>query len=382
MSRSPMAATLLAVTLAACGAPDAASDSEPAEVAVRTATIELEIGDVEGDGPETFGRIGGLALLPDGGILVLDNSAEEARVFDRDGRFRYRFGRAGGGPGEFSGACCPGLDPKGRLWVRDGGNARYDVFAPGDTAAPYLFSVRMGHGDTNFWAPTTFDARGRLIDIGHRPAGDGLDLVRLHTDTAGTIGDSLRIPATPADSIGLRTVTLAGGAIRRFLYPPYGPRELIAHGPGGTWARALSSAYRVAWYRPDGSLLRVIVEEGRTGPPLSAAEREATQKRLDDDAQRFDLGASDRFSVPDRKQPLSSLAFDTEGRLWVLLSGADGADRVAEVRDSTGTFLFTARWPGDVAPTFTGVPSDSVALGVRTDSLGVESVVRLRWTRS
>lgn len=313
---------------------------------------------------------------------MLDGKADEARVFDRDGTFRFAFGRSGEGPGEFAGACCTGLDDEGRVWVRDGGNARYDVFALDDTAARYCFSVRMGHADINFWAPITFDASGRLIDIGHRPGDDGLDLVRLHTDTAGVIGDSVRIPATPTDSIGVRVVTGAGGAMRRFLYPPFGPRELIAHGPGGTYAKAVSSAYRIAWYRPDGSLLRVIEEAGRTGPLLSARERDATRERLDEEAKRFALGASDRFSVPDRKQPLSSLAFDTDGRLWVLLSHAAGAEHVAEVRDTTGALVFTARWPADVDPTLTGVLTDSVALAVRRDSLGVESVVRMRWTRS
>ena len=240
----------------------------------------------------------------------------------------------------------------------------------------------MGHGDVNFWAPITFDSRGRLIDIGHRSDGSGLALVRLHTDSAGVIGDSIRIPATPTDSIGVRIVTGAGGAIRRFLYPPYGPRELIAHGPGGTYAKAVSSAYRIAWYRPDGSLLRVIEEPGRTGPAISPAERQATQERLDEEARRFDLGASDHFSVPDRKQPLIGLAFDAEGRLWVLLTPAAGAERTAEVRDSTGALIFTAHWPGDIDPTFNAVLTDSVALAVRRDSLGVESVVRMRWKGS
>jgi hypothetical protein len=373
-------ALILSSPLAACGT---SADVAPAAPR-RTATIDLEIGEVDGAGPATFGRISGLALLPDGRLLVLDGNADEARVFDGEGRFRFAFGRSGEGPGEFGGACCVGVDDEGRIWVRDGGNARYDVFALDDTAAQYRFSVRMGHADVNFWAPITFDRRGRLIDIGHRPDGNGLALVRLHTDTAGTVGDSVRIPAIPPESTGVRVITRSSpaGNAMRYLYPPFGPRELIAHGPGGTYAKAVSSNYRIAWFRADGSQLRVIEQEGRTGPPLSVAERERAQESIDADAERFDLSATERFSVPDRKQPLSGLAFDTEGRLWVLLTPAAGAERMAEVRDTTGALVFTAHWPADVDPTFTGVLTDSAALAVRRDSLDVESVVRLRWTGS
>jgi len=82
------------------------------------------------------------------------------------------------------------------------------------------------------------------------------------------------------------------------------------------------------------------------------------------------------------RQPLAGLAFDTDGRLWLLPSVADGAERTAEVRDSTGAVVFIAQWPGDIDPTFSGVLTDSIALAVRRDSLGVESIARLRWTGS
>ena len=166
----PRLTALAGAAWLACGAPADA----PQAVPHRTGVVELEIGELDGAGPGTFARIAGLAPLAGGRLLVLDGDADEARVFSQDGQFEFAFGRQGAGPGEFSDACCVGLDSRGRVWIRDGGNARYDVFIVGDTSAEYRFSVRMGHGDVNFWAPITFDDRGRIIDIGHRPDGDGL----------------------------------------------------------------------------------------------------------------------------------------------------------------------------------------------------------------
>jgi hypothetical protein len=63
--------------------------------------------------------------------------------------------------------------------------------------------------------------------------------------------------------------------------------------------------------------------------------------------------------MPEKKQPLSALAFGADGRFRVSLSPADGAEQVAEVRDTTGELVFTAHRPGDVDPGFTGVLTDS-----------------------
>ena len=55
------------------------------------------------DGPEhlTFGNVGSIAPMPDGGILVLDDMNHVVRQFDRSGAFLGEFGRRGDGPLEF-----------------------------------------------------------------------------------------------------------------------------------------------------------------------------------------------------------------------------------------------------------------------------------------
>lgn len=61
----------------------------------------MVIGAAEGDGADVFGAISGVARLSDGAVAVLDRQAAEVRVFRPDGSLRTRFGRNGGGPGEF-----------------------------------------------------------------------------------------------------------------------------------------------------------------------------------------------------------------------------------------------------------------------------------------
>ena len=61
----------------------------------------VRIGALEGDGPNVFGRIGGVARLSDGRIVVADAEAHEIRFFAPDGSFLSRTGRRGGGPGEY-----------------------------------------------------------------------------------------------------------------------------------------------------------------------------------------------------------------------------------------------------------------------------------------
>lgn len=339
-------------------------------------TPDLEIGRLDGDDAFLFARIAGLAQDARGRIYVAETQASEVRVFAPDGSFLFAIGRQGAGPGEFDGLCCLAVDDEDRLWVRDGGNNRFTVFAVGDSAARVLHSFPMATSSGNFWAATHFTEDGRLVQVGHRPAADLPEQVLLHTDSAGGVGDSLRIPSTPADSLGMRTIPYGDGGLR-FLYPPYGALERIAHGPGGTWAKAVSSSYRVAWYAPDGALLRVIEKPDAVGPALTEAERTRAEERVIREAERFNLPASERSRVPDRKQPLASLFFDEAGRLWVQRSTRAGEANRADVYDAGGALAFTAEWPADVELDLPGRIGEDVALGVAVDSLGVQRVVRM-----
>ena len=97
-------------------------------------TEELAIGSDTLSDEYRFGRIGDLAVTPNGNIAVIDQLASVVRVFDARGRFIRSVGRPGKGPGELS-INSNGIYalPGDSLLVLDPGERRMTVFAPDGT---------------------------------------------------------------------------------------------------------------------------------------------------------------------------------------------------------------------------------------------------------
>lgn len=383
-TRPTAAPVSLLVLLAACGmgANDASGGAAAGlDAPARAGVVAFEIGVADGEAAYVFGLISGVALDSEGRIYVADWQADEVRVFSPDGRFLYAIGRTGSGPGELRGPCCLAFDDAGRLWVRDGGNARYDTYQVGSDGARYVGQIRMAHSDVNYGAPTTFDRAGHLIDVGHRMdrAAGQLKLYRLHLDSAGSVVREEAIETPSPEELGAHIVDRAsdGGVSRFFVWPPYGPMHLVAHSPDGSWATALSTRYEVQWHGPAGGPARVIRREDVAGPRISAAERSAAEERLAEQLNALGVapGAVD-FGVPERKPPLRGLFFDRLGRLWVQRSVAEGEANEADVYATDGTLAAHVRWPAGVRLT-AGFVLEDRAFGLTSDELGAPKVVRL-----
>ncbi|MDQ7041815.1 MAG: 6-bladed beta-propeller [Rhodothermus sp.] len=84
---------------------------------------------LEGAPEHLFGRVIDAAFDPQGRIAVLDRANGEVRFFDPAGRFLFKVGRAGEGPGEFDRPERLAFDGQGRLYVLDGGR-RIQRFRP------------------------------------------------------------------------------------------------------------------------------------------------------------------------------------------------------------------------------------------------------------
>ena len=182
---------------AACAGGDAPAPD--ADVPTFEGVVELEIGELEGEDAYLFSRIASVAADSRGRILVADRGVSEVRVFDPDGLFLFRFGGEGDGPEEFRNPCCLGFSPEGHLWVRQ--EARYTAFELGDAAATYLRVQRRLFGGQGGAAPVTFDAEGRLVDIGSLPnPGDAFAYGRVHVNADGS-----------ADTVELREPGSRGG---------------------------------------------------------------------------------------------------------------------------------------------------------------------------
>jgi hypothetical protein len=376
----PSAATTMVLVLAvavACGEkPKSASFGVPTTAAV----VDLQIGDLIGDGPESFGFVGGVLADPEGRILVADYQASEVRVFDSLGVFQFAFGREGSGPEEFRGPCCLAFGPEGRLWVRDGGNHRYSAFAFGLNGADAASTLEMVHSDVNFMAPLTFTEEGQLIDVGHRTASSGgPSLVRFELSASGQALDSTTVPSPDPKEIGQFSVTREGaaGQSRYFFYQPFSPRHLVAHGPSGRWASGIGSSYSLRLQV--GSAIHTI--EGETVPVLlSDGERERAGQRIAADAARAGRRPGQLpYGVPAAKPPIRAAFFDSAGRLWVEKNVIDGSPRVADLWDEDGALVKRVEWPADISlepPAWVG---EDWGLGIRRDTLGVQYIARVRF---
>ncbi|WP_419936421.1 hypothetical protein [Candidatus Palauibacter sp.] len=133
-----------------------------------TLVEELRVGSVDGDGPDVFGELRGLVVLPDGGFAVLDSQAQEVRVFAADGSHRATYGGDGEGPGELRDAHGLMLDPQGRLWVTDPANDRMSVFDPD---AGFLDSFRYHFSFYAYIWMGTMTADGRIVRPTLQPPG-------------------------------------------------------------------------------------------------------------------------------------------------------------------------------------------------------------------
>ena len=339
---------------------------------------DLTIGSLEGE-HDQLGAISGITTDRTGRIFIADADNNTVAVFDSGGRYLFNIGREGSGPGELKGPCCLAVDQSGSLWVHDAFNSRYNRYAVDPDGARLLESRRTTSTGAALWSRLTFDREGRLIDAVNRPFPDrGKQVVRFHFDSTGASSQVDTIQAPPNDSLGVFQFAVGKDAIG-FINQPYGPRFLVAHAPGGGWARALSSRYLVSWVVPGDSVKVTNIRRDLIGPALSARERQEADSTFRAQMQEMGLdGSKVPFGVPGSKTPVQALMFDEQGRLWVQLNVGDGENNRADVWDPTGRRVANAEWPAAV-DLRVGYIDDRTAYGVQQDSTGVPQVVRVRF---
>lgn len=138
-----------------------------------------------------------VALSGDSLLLVVDVQAHAVFVYDLNGRFKFKFGTRGTGPGEFNFPTHISADHSGHWFVTDSLNSRIQVFdangkfqaqigsagdAPGHFARPKgVAADSLGHiyvADALFDNIQVFDLSGRLLldwgRNGNKPGEFGL----------------------------------------------------------------------------------------------------------------------------------------------------------------------------------------------------------------
>lgn len=358
-----------------------------------TLVPEVSIGKLEGDAHYLFGSVGGVVVGTDGTIYVLDYQADEVRAFDPAGTWLRTFGRKGGGPGELGQPNGLAILPDGRILVRDDGNQRIQVYgADGSSPAewPYHSGFFVGGG---LWSDQAGNAYLEVrTDHGQSMSDWRLGLVRFGPD--GTVRDTLPVPRSGFGAAYVEAHSADGGATVRFGLP-FAPAESWAFAPGGYFVHGVSTDYGIDVVRPDAAPLRV--EKAYEPVVVQPGEKEAAKERT---VRGIRASIPDwkwsGAAIPDHKPPFRSIMVGRNDRLWVMVPQpgqeepnpdydpkreGSPATRWAEpvgldVFRPDGTYLGRVNAPTGFSlyprPFFRG---DTV-WAVTRDSLGVQRVVR------
>ena len=296
-----MKSVVFRVTIAAVFflAATACSEGEDADVALPEVptyegTIDLEIGELDGDDSYLFSYIQDVAADERGRVIVADRQSLEIRVFGPEGDFAFQFGGPGEGPGEFEDLCCMEFAPDGEPWVRE--DARYSAFVLHADGAEHQRVVRTPHlGHIGLRGPFSFDMAGDLVSVGPVPRDGGPSLDARFRVGADGVVDTVVMADAERQSTSQATVPfareVAGGIMARgiaYLHQPFGPQWEHAHTNGGTWAEMITSDYSINLHHPDGTV-SVIEGPMLEGPPLTEDNRAWAQNRIDSERDRADI---------------------------------------------------------------------------------------------
>jgi len=290
----------------------------------------------------------------------VDGFDRELRVFGPDGALLRRFGRRGGGPGEFESVAGMAVGRDGTAWIVDGASVRYTVIRGDEVrthrraSALYRLPWLGGLGPD-----------GYFHDAVVFPGGPGEVLLRI--DREGAVTDTFAVPA-PLLAVPRR------GAMS---FPiPYAPRVLRAFDPGGFVWIAVTHAYRAVKVSLRGDTV-LVVERGHRPPALTGVERDSIRRYV---RALEPLGVAVREEMLPRTGPLLRwLSVDDRANLWVGRAGTEGRP-VADVFDAAGRHVAEVAVPFERVLLRPVVRGDEV-YAVVAGEYGVPVVVRARVIR-
>jgi hypothetical protein len=335
----------------------------------------LRVGVVEGDEVYQFSQITGVVRLADGGVAVADMGSSQVRFFGPDGRHLATVGRAGGGPGEFTGLSALGRAGPERLWAYDFAlrrvtwmNDKGEVTGITTLAPePAMLNPVGAFPDGSFLLKQLWgaEATAGTSELGLRR--DPIAFVRF--DEAGTLLDTLglfpgrEVYITEEDGRGVMGT------------PPFA-RSNVAALRGDRLVIGSGNGYQVEELDEEGRHLRILRIPGREREVGSEEMESFIQTRLEgvppEDRPRVRqsiLGMPHPPTVP----PYGSILADDDGDLWI--SEWAPYPRIPgrwDVFDGRGGWLGEVRTPSGFVPNVVG--SDWI-LGVEMDDMDVEYVV-------
>jgi hypothetical protein len=328
-----LGACLLPAALALAALP-AAAQSGGGAPQVRLERL-LSLGGDNARRETAFADVADIAAAPSGDLYVLDAGDKSVRVFNAAGRLVRRFGREGGGPGEFNLPIALRVDSL--VAVSDLGQQRMSYFSLDGRHVRTVRNQVPGGVSLLRVIPLRY---GRVVGVtpaslGVRPGGTG------HTGSPY----SAVVVAGPGGALDTLLRAHSGVAIfhPRQEQVPFGTFDTHA-GRGGAHAvlgdsiLAAADGYtgEVRWYRADRqglTLIRTRQLQSRSRP-VGADDVRRIERDLY--AQYADLPRGLVVEPPPRVSIATQALFAPDGSLWIRNTAGRGVSHVWTVFDTAG----------------------------------------------
>ncbi|MCG6955961.1 MAG: 6-bladed beta-propeller [Gemmatimonadetes bacterium] len=350
---------------------------------------ELAIGAEAAAPAYQFGSIGGIAVDSRGRVFVLDDQAQEIRVFSAEGVHEATVGRRGEGPGEFTGAQTVLMGPGDTLLVPDRRSQRMNRFSPEGSFLGATGYRRADGLTISFRA----NSSGRILEqlrpiVLGRPASENPEDVMVRWTPAGTRADTLT--GFPSGEI----LRLADPWSPRFF--AYAPEPLWDVTANGGLILGVSDGYRLEVFSPDGAPVLAVVME-HTRPSVTQADIAVVRSHMAEGWSRAGAPPAqverlqNLWTFGDTFPAFTAVYSGPRGSIWVQEVTAPSAMSLERVRtlqapddcasDRWDVFSATGRFYGVVTMPARFRPAlfrDDRLYGIRRDEFDVQQVVRFR----
>jgi RHS repeat-associated protein len=117
-----------------------------------------------GTGSGQFAHPAGIAQLPSGNLLVVDQDNDRVQKLNEAGEYKAKFGAPGTGDGQFGRPTDIALDSKENSWVTDAGDSRVEQFNSSGVYVTKFGGVGTGNGQFGAGGPESLaiDSKGNI----------------------------------------------------------------------------------------------------------------------------------------------------------------------------------------------------------------------------
>jgi hypothetical protein len=364
------------------------------------------VGTDEGESWEMLSNVQVVAFDRQDNLYVLDSGNYRVLVFDKGGKFQRQIGKQGNGPGELTFPTGMAVAPDGNIVVGDMGRGGYTVFRGDGTYVENIAGVenmRVGPGGLYLDASgaVIFRAMPALNRFdGAPPPGSIPSPIVRHTLARAASPSTLYEVPMPAPKIQ-DSPARGGGAARMVMFVPqtFAPPITWTGLPNGGIAVSHDAEYAIKIVDPNGTVQRVVA---RTDQPRKVTRRdqerakEQRRKQLSsrssgggirvtnaDGRMSYGFGGRENLSNDQIEEQLRSMTFadvmpmvqtvrsDPLGRLWVQRVGKEVGDA-----GSIDLFAGDGRYIGTIAghELPDAVSSSGLAAYIERDDLDVQRV--------